>query len=354
MHNEPAPRHRRRIASAAALVIATSSLLLASCNDSSSPSAAPGKPTSTTPAGDDPTDVADLTEPASCTVSDEPLHLEHSVLGHTYGADLHRPSSGPQDERLPVVIDLHGVYSDGPTQAALSRFTELADRAGAGGDGFLVVEPTGQVGPIDGATGWEVAALEEPARDDAQYLTQLIDTLVSEHCAEASHVYLAGYSNGGFFAAEYACAHPDKIAAIATVAGFDHPHDCTPTVPVIALHGTEDPVVPWEEGGTSILVADQPLPALAEALARGAEPQFAESAAAAGCDPTPQRNTVTEDVTLSIWTGCKEGADHQLYEISGGGHTWPGAAEQPDGDLLGPTSPSIDATTTIWDFFRTR
>jgi len=353
MHATSFPSPHRRIHATATLIVVAGAVLLSSCGDSS-PSPVADPATSTAPAGNDRSDVADSTETSGCTVTNEPTQLSDTVAGHNYNAVLHRPSGGPQGERLAVVIDLHGVYSDGPSQAALSRFSELADQAAADGEGFLVVEPTGQVGPIDGATGWEVAALEEPDRDDAEYLTRLIDSLVARNCADASRVYLAGYSNGGFFAAEYSCAHPDKVAAIATVAGFDHSEGCIPTVPVIAFHGTEDPVVPWASGGTSILLTGQPLPALATALARGVKSQFAESAAAAGCDQTPGRRAVADDVTLRTWTGCDESADHQLYEIAAGGHTWPGAAEQPDADFLGPTTTSIDATATIWDFFSTR
>lgn len=353
MHTTLSPRHRHRILAAAALALATGASLLAGCSDASNDSSSADPSTSTPGASDRSVRVA-TTEPQTCTVRNESTQLRHTVAGHTYNADLHRPPAGPQSLRLPAVIDLHGVYSDGPTQAALTGFGDLADLVAAEGDGFLVVEPTGQPGPIDGATGWEFAALEEPDRDDAQYLSQLIDTLVADHCADASRVYLAGYSNGGFFAAEYACAHPEVIAAIATVAGFLQPQDCTLTVPVVAFHGTQDPVVPWGAGGTSILVSEQSPPALVTAIARGAGPQFAESAAAAGCDATPERAATTGDVTLTSWKGCAEGADHLLYEIAGGGHTWPGATELPgDAELIGATTSSIDATRTIWEFFST-
>jgi polyhydroxybutyrate depolymerase len=49
---------------------------------------------------------------------------------------------------------------------------------------------------------------------------------------------------------------------------------------------------------------------------------------------------------------CPHHADVQLYEIAGGGHTWPGspfskAIEQ----FVGPTTLSIDADALMWRFF---
>ena len=52
---------------------------------------------------------------------------------------------------------------------------------------------------------------------------------------------------------------------------------------------------------------------------------------------------------LSVWNGCKDGRDVELYTIEGGGHTWPGDVSARG--LLGRVSRDLDATTTIWSFF---
>ena len=39
-----------------------------------------------------------------------------------------------------------------------------------------------------------------------------------------------------------------------------------------------------------------------------------------------------------------------FYAIEGGGHTWPGSAV--DVNALGATTREIDASDTIWTFFR--
>lgn len=328
---------RNRIAASATLVAV---LLAGGCGAASSASPPAGATACTTSTG----------------ASGE---LEHTVAQRTYRAQLYRPAGAPPSVRLPVVIDLHGLSSDGPSQAALTRFAALADRtAGEGGDGagrdggtFLVVEPTGQPGPMDGATGWEIGAVDEPDRDDSRYLDALIDSLVAEECADPGRIYLAGYSNGGLLAAEYACSRPRRVAAIATVAGFSFPPGCVPTTPVVAFHGTDDPIVPFAAGGESALAAFGAPPDLLTQLRRGIVAQLQASAEAAGCAPTADRQRLGADVTVWRWSACG-GVDHELYEIEGGGHTWPGAAEQPDADLLGTTTSTIDATSVAWDLFR--
>jgi polyhydroxybutyrate depolymerase len=48
------------------------------------------------------------------------------------------------------------------------------------------------------------------------------------------------------------------------------------------------------------------------------------------------------------YTGCRRGSDVQLYSVTDGGHTWPGAIDVP---RLGPVTTEIDAADLILDFF---
>jgi poly(3-hydroxybutyrate) depolymerase len=49
------------------------------------------------------------------------------------------------------------------------------------------------------------------------------------------------------------------------------------------------------------------------------------------------------------WPGCGARAV-ELYEIRGGGHTWPGGPRV-TAPRLGRTTRELDATRAIWDFF---
>jgi polyhydroxybutyrate depolymerase len=60
---------------------------------------------------------------------------------------------------------------------------------------------------------------------------------------------------------------------------------------------------------------------------------------------------VAPDVTRREYTQCANDAAVVLYIVRGGGHTWPGGGPLPEW-FVGADSRSIDATTTMWAFFR--
>ena len=60
---------------------------------------------------------------------------------------------------------------------------------------------------------------------------------------------------------------------------------------------------------------------------------------------------VAADVTRVDYTDCADNAQVVLYTVRGGGHSWPGGKPTPEW-LTGPTSGSIDATSSMWAFFR--
>jgi polyhydroxybutyrate depolymerase len=41
-----------------------------------------------------------------------------------------------------------------------------------------------------------------------------------------------------------------------------------------------------------------------------------------------------------------------LYEITGGGHTWPGGAPYLGKGIVGRVSTEFDANTVLWQFFK--
>jgi polyhydroxybutyrate depolymerase len=266
------------------------------------------------------------------------------VDGRAYPAEIYQPE---RRDAAPAaaVIDLHGLDSSGPAQAALTRFRELADR-----EGFVVAEPSGPVGPL-GVTGWKIAAVDEPGRDDVGAIDQLIDILLDDHCVDPELIFVAGYSNGGFLAAELACRPGSRVAAIVAVAGFHAPEQCERHVPTLAVHGTADPIVPLGPNGMSLIVDDTTPPSLAELLAASIEQEVAMSASGAGCDNQPTSTELADDITELSYDGCDDGANHKLVLVEGGGHTWPGAATTADEAFLGPTTANFDATEAGWAFF---
>jgi polyhydroxybutyrate depolymerase len=259
-----------------------------------------------------------------------------TVAEQKRGYVLHVPRNHDPSQRMPLVMSLHGAGLWGAAQRDVSRWNELADR-----EGFAVVYPSG-IG-VASPRVWSPGPGPRLDRD-IEFLTRLIDTLVTRHNVDAERVYVNGLSNGGGMTFALTCLAPDRVAAAGIVAGaLTHPWGpCAdaPPVPVLVVHGTHDPVVP-HEGGTR-WVASDPFPGIPEWVARWAMRN--------GCDAVPSDSTPLADVTRRTYSACAEGADVVLYTIHGGGHVWPGGGPVPRW-LMGIDTGSLDATPLMWQFF---
>ena len=143
----------------------------------------------------------------------------------------------------------------------------------------------------------------------------------------------------------------DRIAAAVSVAGMYHPEGCEPArdVPYIAIHGTDDRVVPYEGGESTLMTENSPdeFRVFFEQVIPGEFNQFALDA---NCDGYVTTD-VGEDVLRHEYTGCDGDGPLILYEVEGGGHTWPSSplAALTEGSL-GYTTDDIDATRDGWAF----
>ena len=249
---------------------------------------------------------------------------------------------------LPVVIDWHGLGSNGTDQAMYSDYEAVAEE-----QGFIVVHPTGVADTAGGPNSWQLFSNPGSERDDLAFAGALIDELVANWCADPARVYSTGMSNGGFFTARLVCEMADRIAAAVSVAGTYHPDTCHPSraVPYTAIHGTADKVVPYLGGGESVLSEGDSDPSLRVFFEQVMPSEFAEFAADASCDPATTDTAVGEDVIRHEYTACEGGVPMVLEEVQDGGHTWPSSplASLTEG-ALGYTTDDIDATRDGWAF----
>jgi polyhydroxybutyrate depolymerase len=109
---------------------------------------------------------------------------------------------------------------------------------------------------------------------------------------------------------------------------------------MIAFHGTADQIVPYQGGASGD--GETRLPVVPSWIAAHAELN--------GCSPSPAELAASGKASGVLYTDCTEGADVVLYTIDGGGHTWPGGEPLPEW-ITGYTSPDIDATRVMWEFF---
>lgn len=248
---------------------------------------------------------------------------------------------------MPLVMNWHGLGSDGPQQAQFSDYETLAES-----EGFLVAHPTGVPAEGDTRNSWELAQFDDPERDDIAMAEAMIDRLIADFCADPSRVYSTGMSNGGFFTSRLVCELPTRIAAAVSVAGLTHPEGCDPerAVPFMAFHGTADAVVPFA-GGASTLVEDNATPEALEFFNQVMPDEFAQFADSNGCSTEPTVETVSAEVTRYDYSGCTDDVSQVFFEIADGGHTWPGSPLGPFlVDALGYTTNDVNATADGWAF----
>ncbi|WP_328353054.1 esterase [Mycobacterium sp. NBC_00419] len=265
--------------------------------------------------------VAALTTgPAWAAPGDPPGALTFGGMQRTYV--LHVPPGLQNPSGL--VINLHGAGQTGAIQAGVTNYNAIADRYG-----FVVAYPDGI--DMSWADGRGASVPDRDGVDDVGFLAALIGQLSRDFGIPPGRVFVTGMSAGAFMANRLACDRADLVSAVAPVAGtLGVGVACNPSKPVsvLAIHGTDDPVVPFAggpmvgRGGPSEIVS---APAMAE---RWRALDQCPSVPA----PNPQGFTVS---------GCAGGTQVEFVSVNGAGHTW-------------PMNPAVDASAATGQFFASR
>jgi polyhydroxybutyrate depolymerase len=269
--------------------------------------------------------------------------LSLRVGGHSRLVIVHVPTGYSASSPTPLVLNLHGSGATASDQEGFSGMDATADR-----DGFIVAHPQGLI-PDGTGFDWNVPgeplvggrAVPGGSADDVSFLTQLVGALEARYCVDTSEVYATGFSGGARMASQLGCDASPIFAAVAPVSGLRRPTPCPATraVPVIAFHGTTDPVDPCDGNGEAYWTYSVPQAAL----------DWTEQDQ---CSTTPA-TTGSSGYTLTVYQGCGGGASVALYSVTGEGHEWPGGPAMPSSltSLLGPQLNAVDADSVIWAFF---
>jgi polyhydroxybutyrate depolymerase len=299
-------------------------------------------------------------------------------FGATTTAPRLRPSSGcAHPERVAPGVTMHTITSDGlvrryeldvPTTYTATtpsgivfglhaltvdyRFVPSMTGFDLGAKyGFVGVSPSGL---LHGPTPyWDAAPTA--ANYDVTFLSALLDHLEATLCIDTARVYSTGMSNGAQMSSLLACRLAGRIAAIAPVSGEEFLTPCAGRpVPIMAFHGTADPILPYAGGGLNatriaqLYHYDGKLPAGLPSP-RGVDQSMAEWAQHNGCAATYTERHVAPHVVRRVWDRCR--AATVLYIIEGGGHAWPGKPQPAFEKQFGPGTREIDATNLMFDFF---
>jgi polyhydroxybutyrate depolymerase len=240
--------------------------------------------------------------------------LRFGGLDRTY--NVYRPAQATL-AAAPLVLVLHGINMTAEQMEVTTHFDLEAQQSG-----FIVVYPQGwhnswniDTYPLFGDAG-------KARVNDAGFLNQVITEASRKYLVNPKRIYVTGFSNGAFMSYDMACRYPQRLAAIAPVAGLDLAM-CRPksTVSVIDIHGLADSVVPFQPFGRTGVTRWRATDRCGRNRVDYIAPVHSERS-----------------------SGCTKSTAVDLYMIDGMNHIWP--------SMLDPLSPrGVDASSMIWTFF---
>jgi polyhydroxybutyrate depolymerase len=141
------------------------------------------------------------------------------VAGHARSAILYVPANATSSSQL--AIALHGNGDTDSNFLATSGLKGLAD-----GDGTVLVVPQGITRdvfvPLVGQTipgiDWDAYNSTADGNIDLPFLDQLRTQIVATHGVDAHHVFVFGYSQGGYLSFEYGMVTGASLACAAVLA----------------------------------------------------------------------------------------------------------------------------------------
>ncbi len=238
----------------------------------------------------------------------------------------------------------------------VSGFSDLADH-----EHLLVAYPEGV--ERSWADGRGTTASEQMGIDDIGFARAVIADIGRRAAIDRRRVYATGPSNGGIFVNRLGCEMADTLAAIGPVIGAIATRlasNCHPAAPisVVGIQALSDPLVPFEggdEGGRKHLGRGGAVEG-----SRATQDLWKQLDGCRGSSVStvlPVRVNDGTSVTKRSYETCRAGTQVVWYEIQGGGHRWPPHQSGPVLEAvlrreLGVSSQNIDATQTLWAFFR--
>ena len=263
-----------------------------------------------------------------------------------------RSDSAAGDPR-PLVVVLHGGLGDDDDTVTLS-FGKLNTLAAE--DDFVVMYPTGLGGHWNDGRNVQRYVAQRERINDVGFLTTLIRDVIQKRNIDPEAVFVVGVSDGAMMANRFACLRADQLRGVVAVIG-SMPYNVarrrsrcqTEPLSVLMINGTDDPIVPWD-GGT-VTYDDQELGRVLPV-----ERTLSFWMRHNGCadvdvsmipDFSPNDGTRIERHKA---IGCADGTKVELFEVQGGGHTWPSGWQYLPESMVGPVSSDIDASVAAWRF----
>lgn len=253
---------------------------------------------------------------------------------------VYLPAGVEPSTPVPLVFVHHGYTMSAQNMYDITGYPALADS-----EHIAVVFPDGQAGPNSLGAPWNVGTNicpstsgtpPEATGDDFAFLDAMKADVSADQCLDPAHVYVTGFSMGGYFSHHVGCERSD-IRAVAPHSGGTHPLDDCPVAkkPIIIFHGTADPLIPDgcdDPAGTPVL---------------GVTPSATAWAAHNGCGTTTTSHAVNNG-TCVTYDGCPADAQVELCTFNAMGHCWAGGL----GTNVFSCNNYESATQLEWAFFK--
>jgi polyhydroxybutyrate depolymerase len=253
----------------------------------------------------------------------------------------------------PLLIVFHGSNQTGEKMRAFSGnvFDELVQK-----HGFVVVYPDGYKGHWNDARLSSNFPTRKAGIDDVAFTKALINEIRAKNDIDAKRVFIAGYSNGGQMVIRlihewpYSFAGAMIIAATQPVAANFQTFSRETSLPILIIHGTSDPIVPYN-GGIASLWGLNP-----RGLGLSARETAHYYAQRNHIDSKPTTSTLEQGSKNAPLVNVEEYSETgkysvKLVSINGGGHVVPNPYKKAV-FLLGKTATHVNSAELLRDFFQ--
>ena len=259
-------------------------------------------------------------------------------LARTYIVYL--PANDDPSTPVPLVFVHHGYTMSGENMYDITGYPALADT-----EHIALAFPDGEAGPNSLGAPWNVGTNVCPSTtgppplgtgDDFAFLDAMKADISQDQCLDNDHVYLTGFSMGGYFSHHAGCMRPD-LRAVAPHSGGTHTLDECPSAmkPIIIFHGAADPLIPAG--------CDDPSASPVSGVIASATAWAIHN----GCAATTTSRSVDNGTCVS-YDGCPTGGQVELCTFTAMGHCWAGG----EGTNLYSCNNYESATQLEWSFFK--
>jgi polyhydroxybutyrate depolymerase len=158
------------------------------------------------------------------------------------------PKALDANKPVPLVIVPHGYTQSGEEMFIITKYPMIADR-----EGFVAIFPdgaAGSVGPWDvGSNVCGNGALVPGSGDDQAFIDEMITFAADDQCIDRDHIFMTGWSMGGYLSNHTGCLRDDIRAIGPHSAGTHDFANCkTRHKPVIMFHFNPDGLIDYSCG----------------------------------------------------------------------------------------------------------